>query len=125
MHRPLLSTGSPQTRFPQDGSQRWYVLQNWRQDVAVIIDETAQPPRTQRERVFFSEWSRALRSGGRVFGPLHNKPAGDTGVSGSAFDGNFDGADDTAITGWTGYDAYVDVDLDGDVDTADAEEQMW
>ncbi|MFI4915552.1 MAG: RHS repeat-associated core domain-containing protein [Phycisphaerales bacterium JB060] len=100
-----LSTGSPQTRSDQDGSERLYVLQNWRQDVVAIIDEAA----VQRERVFYSPY-------GRIFGMV----AGDTGVSGSAFDGSYGPADDTAITGWSGYDAYVDVDLDGDVDTTDA-----
>ena len=108
MHRPLLSTGTPQTRFHQDGSERWYVLQNWRQDVAVIIDEAAQPPRTKRERVFYSPY-------GRVFGMV----AGDTG-----FDGHYGTGDSTALSGWTAnshpYRAYADVDLDGDVDTTDA-----
>ncbi|MFI4917260.1 MAG: hypothetical protein ACIAS6_12240 [Phycisphaerales bacterium JB060] len=44
-----LSTGPPQTRSAQDGSERWYVLQNWRQDVVAVIDEAA----VQRDRVFF------------------------------------------------------------------------
>ena len=96
MRRTFLSTGSPQTE-----DERWYVLQNWRQDVAVIIDEAA----VQRERAFFSPY-------GRVFGMV----AGDTG-----FDGDYGAGDSSAITGWsTAYRAYADVDLDGDVDATDA-----
>ncbi|UYV12376.1 MAG: hypothetical protein NCW75_13890 [Phycisphaera sp.] len=98
MRRTFLSTGSPQTE-----DQRWYVLQNWRQDAVAIIDEAA----VQRERLFFSPY-------GRAFGMV----AGDTPDTG--FDGEYDGTDDTAISSWSGYDAYVDVDLDGDVDNDDA-----
>ena len=42
MRRTFLTIGSPrQAPSSQDESQRWYVLQNWRQDAAVIIDEAA------------------------------------------------------------------------------------
>ena len=34
LRRTFLSTGSPQTE-----DKRWYVLQNWRQDAAVIISD--------------------------------------------------------------------------------------
>ncbi|UYV13452.1 MAG: hypothetical protein NCW75_04005 [Phycisphaera sp.] len=96
MRRTFLTSGSPQTE-----DERWYVLQNWRQDPVVTIDEAA----VQRERAHFSPY-------GRVFGMV----AGDTD-----FDGDFDGSDDTAITGWsTSHQALADVDLDGDVDSTDA-----
>ena len=99
MRRTFLSTGSPQTE-----DERWYVLQNWRQDVVAIIDEAA----VQRERVFYSPY-------GRVFGMV----AGDTD-----FDGHYGSGDSSAISGWAGnshpYRAYADVDLDGDVDATDA-----
>ena len=99
MRRTFLTTGTPQTE-----DERWYVLQNWRQDVAVIIDEAA----VQRERAFFSPY-------GRVFG----MPSGDTN-----FDGTLDSADTNLISAWGAlsypYRAYADVDLDGDVDASDA-----
>jgi RHS repeat-associated protein len=99
MRRTFLSTGSPQTE-----DQRWYVLQNWRQDVVAIIDEAA----VQRERVHYSPY-------GRVFGMV----AGDTG-----FDGDYGAGDSSAISGWAmagdPYRAYADVDLDGDIDATDA-----
>ena len=75
MRRTFLTTGTPQTE-----DERWYVLQNWRQDVAVIIDEAA----VQRERAFFSPY-------GRVFG----MPSGDTN-----FDGTLDSADTNLISAW-------------------------
>ena len=62
MRRTFLSTGTPQTE-----ENRWYVLQNWRQDVSVILDEAG----VQRERAHFSPY-------GRVFG----MPAGDTNFDG-------------------------------------------
>ena len=101
MRRTFLTTGSPR----QTEDQRWYVLQNWRQDVAVIIDEAA----VQRERVFFSPYS-------RVFGMV----AGDTG-----FAGDYGAGDSSAISGWsTAYRAYADPpakeDLDGTIDNTDA-----
>ncbi|MFI4916195.1 MAG: RHS repeat-associated core domain-containing protein [Phycisphaerales bacterium JB060] len=99
MRRTFLSTGTPQTE-----AERWYVLQNWRQDVVAIIDEAA----VQRERVFYSPY-------GRVFGMV----AGDTG-----FDGDYGAGDSSAISGWATagdpYRAYADVDLDGDIDGTDA-----
>lgn len=63
MRRTFLSTGSPQTRSPVDGSERCSVLQNWRQDPVVVMDEAS----VQRERAHFSPY-------GRVFGMV----AGDT-----------------------------------------------
>ncbi|MEQ8845225.1 MAG: RHS repeat-associated core domain-containing protein [Phycisphaerales bacterium] len=102
MRRTFLSTGSPQTE-----DERWYVLQNWRQDPVVVMDEAS----VQRERAHFSPY-------GRVFGMV----AGDTDATG--FDGDYDGTDESTISGWAGaslpYRAYVDIDLDGDVDTTDA-----
>ncbi|MFI4915555.1 MAG: RHS repeat-associated core domain-containing protein [Phycisphaerales bacterium JB060] len=99
MRRTFLSTGTPQTE-----DQRWYVLQNWRQDVVAIINEAA----VQRERVFYSPY-------GRVFGMV----AGDTD-----FDGSYGTGDSTAISGWAAnshpYRAYADVDLDGTIDATDA-----
>jgi RHS repeat-associated protein len=57
--------------------------------------------------------------GGRVFGPLPDNPAGDTG-----FDGDYGAGDSSAISGWAmagdPYRAYADVDLDGDIDGTDA-----
>ncbi|MEQ8844953.1 MAG: RHS repeat-associated core domain-containing protein [Phycisphaerales bacterium] len=107
MRRTFLSTGSPQTRSPENGSERWHVLQNWRQDPVVVMDEAS----VQRERAHFSPY-------GRVFGMVD----GDTDVTG--FDGDYDGTDESTISGWAGaslpYRAYVDIDLDGDVDTTDA-----
>jgi RHS repeat-associated protein len=114
-----LSTGTPQTRSGQDGSERWYVLQDWRQDAAAIIDEAARARPAQRERVHSSGSSGALRLGGRVLGPLPDNPAGDTG-----FDGDYGAGDSSAISGWAmagdPYRAYADVDLDGDIDATDA-----
>ncbi|MCW5757468.1 MAG: dockerin type I repeat-containing protein [Phycisphaeraceae bacterium] len=96
MRRTFLSTGSPQTE-----DKRWYVLQNWRQDAAVIISDAG----VQRERAFYSPY-------GRVFG----MPAGDLN-----FDGEFTSAEATTISGWSaGYRAYADINLDGVIDGDDA-----
>jgi len=104
MRRTFLTSGDPQVE-----DKRWYVLQNWRQDPVAILDEARRPPRTQRERVFFSPY-------GRIFGLPATRLAGDTG-----FDGDYGSGDSTAISGWsTAYQAYADVDLDGDIDATDA-----
>ena len=104
MRRTFLTSGDPQVE-----DKRWYVLQNWRQDPVAILDEARRPPRTQRERVFFSPY-------GRIFGLPATRLAGDTG-----FDGDYGAGDSTAISGWsTAYQAYADVDLDGDIDATDA-----
>ena len=101
LRRTFLATGTPQTHFSQDGSKRWYVLQNWRQDAAVIISDAG----VQRERAFYSPY-------GRVFG----MPAGDLN-----FDGEFTSAEATTISGWSAaYRAYADINLDGIIDGDDA-----
>ena len=96
LRRTFLATGTPQTE-----EKRWYVLQNWRQDAAVIISDAG----VQRERAFYSPY-------GRVFG----MPAGDLN-----FDGEFTSAEATTISGWSaGYRAYADINLDGVIDGDDA-----
>ena len=101
MRRTFLASGTPRTRVSYDGAKRWYVLQNWRQDAAVIISDAG----VQRERAFYSPY-------GRVFG----MPAGDLN-----FDGEFTSAEATTISGWSaGYRAYADINLDGVIDGDDA-----
>ncbi|MCW5757578.1 MAG: hypothetical protein KIT54_10115 [Phycisphaeraceae bacterium] len=96
LRRTFLATGTPQTE-----DKRWYVLQNWRQDAAVIISDAG----VQRERAFYSPY-------GRVFG----MPAGDLN-----FDGEFTSTEATTISGWSAaYRAYADVNLDGVIDGDDA-----
>ncbi|MCW5757370.1 MAG: hypothetical protein KIT54_09060, partial [Phycisphaeraceae bacterium] len=96
LRRTFLATGTPQTE-----DKRWYVLQNWRQDAAVIISDAG----VQRERAFYSPY-------GRVFG----MPAGDLN-----FDGEFTSTEATTISGWSaGYRAYADINLDGVIDGDDA-----
>jgi len=96
MRRTFLTTGSPQTE-----DERYYILQNWRQDPAVTITDAG----VQVERAHFSPY-------GRVLG----MPAGDTD-----FDFAFDSDDQSTLSGWSGaYQAHADVDLDGDVDSDDA-----
>jgi len=96
MRRTFLTTGSPQTE-----DNRYYILQNWRQDPAVTITDAG----VQVERAHFSPY-------GRVLG----MPAGHTD-----FDFAFDSDDQTTLSGWSGaYRAHADVDLDGDVDSDDA-----
>jgi hypothetical protein len=90
-----LPTGTPQTRCDQDGSKRWYVLQNWRQDPVVTVTEAG----VQVERSHFSPY-------GRAFG----MPTGEMN-----FDGAVTNTDTNLISAWSGlghpYRAYADVDL--------------
>src|SRR5690606_27599777 len=86
--------------------KRFYYAQNWRADVSVVLDDS----RIQQERIAYSP-----------YGQPFAMPAGDTN-----FDGDYEsGVDGVELADWEGvnsypYRAYADVDLDGDVDSADA-----
>jgi RHS repeat-associated protein len=78
---------------------RIYYCQNWRADVVALIDDAGG----------MLEWVKYS-----AYGVPFGLPAKDADS-----DGDYDSADDTAISGWGAYDVRGDVNLDGVVDGGD------